>query len=83
LKGIANAIVFFNPEKVKAKNLEPITETDIKNAFANPSLKVFDDAKKLEEYLGAQNWVNKNLLMMSSGNFAGFDIKILADKILA
>lgn len=83
LKGIANAIVFFNPEKVKAKNLEPITETDIKNAFGNSSLKVFDDAKKLEEYLGSQNWANKNLLMMSSGNFAGFDIKTLADKILA
>lgn len=83
LKGIANAIVFFNPEKVRAKNLEPITETDIRNAFANPSLKVFDDAKKLEDYLMTQNWANKNLLMMSSGNFAGFDIKNLADKILA
>lgn len=83
LKGLTNAIVFFNPEKVKAKNLEPITETDIKNAFGNPSLKVFDKPDKLEEYLRSQNWANKNLLMMSSGNFAGFDIKNLADKILA
>lgn len=83
LKGITNAIVFFNPEKVKAKNLEPITETDIRNAFGNTSLKVFDDPKKLEEHLRTQSWSNKNLLMMSSGNFAGFDIKTLADKILA
>lgn len=83
LKGITNAIVFFNPEKVKAKNLEPLQEADIMNAFANPALKVFDDARKLEEYLSAQNWTNKNLLMMSSGNFAGFDIKTLASKILA
>lgn len=83
LKGITNAIVFFDPEKVKARNLEPITETDIRNAFGNSSLKVFDDAKKLEEYLSSQNWTNKNLLMMSSGNFAGFDIKTLAGKILA
>lgn len=83
LKGLNNAIVFFNPQKVKAKNLEPLTEADIKNAFGNNSLKVFDDAQKLEEYLKTQNWANKNLLMMSSGNFAGADVKTLADKILA
>lgn len=83
LKGISNAVVFFNPEKLKAKNLEPITEADIKAAFGNSSLKVFDDPKKLEEYLTSQSWANKNLLMMSSGNFAGFDIKTLAERILA
>lgn len=83
LKGITNAVVFFNPEKLKAKNLEPITEADIKAAFGNNSLKVFDDPKKLEEYLTSQSWANKNLLMMSSGNFAGFDIKTLAERILA
>ncbi len=83
LKGITNAVVFFNPEKLKAKNLEPITEADIKAAFGNSSLRVFDDPKKLEEYLTSQSWANKNLLMMSSGNFAGFDIKTLAERILA
>lgn len=83
LKGIAHAIVFFDPEKVKAKNLTPITEADIKTAFGNPALRVFDDPKKLEDFLLAQTWANKNLLMMSSGNFAGFNIKTLADKILA
>jgi UDP-N-acetylmuramate: L-alanyl-gamma-D-glutamyl-meso-diaminopimelate ligase len=75
--------VFFNPEKLKAKNLELITEADIKMAFGNNNLKVFDDPKKLEEYLTSQSWANKNLLMMSSGNFAGFDIKTLAERILA
>jgi UDP-N-acetylmuramate: L-alanyl-gamma-D-glutamyl-meso-diaminopimelate ligase len=83
LKGITHAVVFFNPEKLKAKNLQPITEADIKAAFGNSSLKVFDDPKKLEEYLTSQSWANKNLLMMSSGNFAGFDIKTLAERILA
>lgn len=83
LKGIGQAIVFFDPEKVKAKNLPPLTEADIKTAFGNPAIQVFDDAQKLEAYLLAQNWTNKNLLMMSSGNFAGFNVKALADKILA
>lgn len=83
LKGINQAIVFFNPEKVKAKNLEPLTEADIKAAFGGNNLTVFDDAAKLEAFLAAQPWDNKNLLMMSSGNFAGFNIQTLAEKLLA
>lgn len=83
LKGINQAIVFFNPEKVKAKNLEPLTEADIKAAFGSNNLTVFDDAAKLEAFLAAQPWDNKNLLMMSSGNFAGFNIQTLAEKLLA
>lgn len=83
LKGINQAIVFFNPEKVKAKNLEPLTEADIKAAFGGNNLTVFDDPAKLEAFLAAQPWDNKNLLMMSSGNFAGFNIQTLAEKLLA
>ncbi|HNC32025.1 MAG TPA: cyanophycin synthetase, partial [Cyclobacteriaceae bacterium] len=83
LKGINQAVVFFNPEKVKAKNLEPLAEADIKNAFGGNNLTVFNDAKQLEAFLAAQTWDNKNLLMMSSGNFAGFNIQTLAEKLLA
>ena len=43
---------------------------------------VFQDASKLEEFLLQQSWVNKNLLMMSSGNFGGIDISKLAEKLL-
>lgn len=81
LKNAQTPIVYFNPEKVKAKNLEPLAESDIKNAFANNGLKVFDDAKKLEEFLSNQSWKNKNLLMMSSGNFGGIDINKLSEQI--
>jgi UDP-N-acetylmuramate: L-alanyl-gamma-D-glutamyl-meso-diaminopimelate ligase len=83
LKSVQIPVVYFNPEKVKEKKLEPLTEGDIKAAFANPSLKVFDDPAKLESFLEQQTWKNKNLLMMSSGNFGGINIPVLADKILA
>jgi UDP-N-acetylmuramate: L-alanyl-gamma-D-glutamyl-meso-diaminopimelate ligase len=76
-------IVYFNPEKLKAKKLEPITESEIKNAFTNQSVNVFDDAKKLEDFLLQQSWKNKNLLMMSSGNFGGINLKALAEKIVS
>jgi UDP-N-acetylmuramate: L-alanyl-gamma-D-glutamyl-meso-diaminopimelate ligase len=75
--------VYFNPEKLAAKKLDSLSENDIKNAFANPSLTVFDDAKKLEDHLQKQSWKNRNLLMMSSGNFGGIDIKALSDILLA
>lgn len=75
-------VVYFNPEKLKAKDLEPLTEMDIKNAFNAPGIIVFQDAAKLEEFLQKQLWVKKNLLMMSSGNFGGIDISKLADKLV-
>jgi UDP-N-acetylmuramate: L-alanyl-gamma-D-glutamyl-meso-diaminopimelate ligase len=73
--------VYYNAEKMKAKNLEPLTEQDIRSAFNNPSLQIFNDAKALEQFLTSQKWKNKNLLMMSSGNFGGINIAELANKI--
>jgi UDP-N-acetylmuramate: L-alanyl-gamma-D-glutamyl-meso-diaminopimelate ligase len=83
LKSVQLPIVYFNPEKVKEKNLEPLSEQDIRNAFANPSLQVFTDASKLKEFLLQQSWKNKNLLLMSSGNFGGINLTELSDKIVA
>jgi UDP-N-acetylmuramate: L-alanyl-gamma-D-glutamyl-meso-diaminopimelate ligase len=83
LKSAQVPVVYFNPEKVKAKKLEPLSESDIKTAFANPSLNVFNDTGKLEAFLKDQSWRNKNLLMMSSGNFGGIDIQKLSEKILS
>jgi UDP-N-acetylmuramate: L-alanyl-gamma-D-glutamyl-meso-diaminopimelate ligase len=83
LKGITNAAVFYNPEKLKAKNLEMLTEAEIKHAFGNSSLQVFDDPHKLETFLTSLTWKDRNLVMMSSGNFGGLNINTLAGKILA
>jgi UDP-N-acetylmuramate: L-alanyl-gamma-D-glutamyl-meso-diaminopimelate ligase len=82
LKNAQVPVVYFNPEKIKAKKLEPLTESDIRNAFANQSIHVFDDSAKLQEFLAGQLWKNKNLLMMSSGNFGGIDISKLAEKLV-
>ena len=83
MKSAQLPVVFFNAEKMKAKNLEPLTEADIRSAFANQSIKVFQDPKLLEEFLLNQQWKNKNLLMMSSGNFGGINVAALAEKIIA
>lgn len=81
LKNAQIPVVYFNPDKVKAKKLEPINESDIKSAFANQSIRVFDNSEALQKFILEQNWKNKNLLMMSSGNFGGIDISKLSEKI--
>lgn len=83
LKNAQVPVVYYNPEKVKAKKLDPISASDIQSAFSNARLKVFDDPDKLESFLLAQPWENKNLLMMTSGNFGGLDLAQLANKVVA
>ncbi len=75
-------VVYFSPETVKHKKLEDISEKDILEAFNSKDLKVFTDNKKLSEHLLSIDWNNKNLLLMSSGNFGGLDIKALAKEII-
>jgi UDP-N-acetylmuramate: L-alanyl-gamma-D-glutamyl-meso-diaminopimelate ligase len=81
LKAAQLPIVYFNREKMKAKDLEPLTESDIRSAFANQAIQVFHETHALEEFLTGQKWKNKNLLMMSSGNFGGMNVNALAEKI--
>lgn len=81
LKYAQQAVVFFDPKKVSDKNLEPLSESDVKKAFGLPSLQVFTEADKLETFLLDQSWKNRNLLMMSSGNFGGIKINELAPKL--
>ena len=77
------ALVFINPEAVKAKKLEMISENELVYAFKRKDLKLFTDAEKLEQFILSQDWNNRNLLLMSSGNFGGLDIEKIKDTILS
>lgn len=76
-------VVFVNAEKLKTKKMEPIEDSDIKTSFASPSMHIFRDVKSLEKFLVDHSWKNKNLLMMTSGNFGGLRIAELAEKLKA
>ena len=75
-------IVYYNPEIIAHKNLEPISKDEVKVAFNRDDLMVFDDINELERFLLNQDWNGKNLLMMSSGNYHNLSIKVLSDAIL-
>jgi UDP-N-acetylmuramate: L-alanyl-gamma-D-glutamyl-meso-diaminopimelate ligase len=83
MKAAQTQVVYFNPDKVKDKNLEAISVDDVRSAFASNGMQVFTDANELQAFLEKQNWKNKNLLMMSSGNFGGINIPALSEKILS
>lgn len=75
------AIVYFNPHAIALKKLPPITEQQVLNAFANPKLHVYSDSEKLKQHLTSIKWKNKNLLMMSSGNFDGMSFESLFQSV--
>ncbi len=75
-------IVYFNPHTIAHKKLPAITEEQVKSSFDISDLLIFTDSKKLEAYLKSINWHNKNLLMMSSGNYDGIHFEELANKLL-
>jgi UDP-N-acetylmuramate: L-alanyl-gamma-D-glutamyl-meso-diaminopimelate ligase len=75
------AIVFIDIKSFEQKRMEPFSESDVREAFANPDLKFFNDAAKLKAYLLSLKYFNTNLLLMSSGNYAGFDLPELAAQL--
>lgn len=76
------AMVYFNPKTVEHKKLKAITSQQVKNAFGGDNLKVYADSDILIRDLMNLSFENSNLLLMSSGNFSGVNLKDLAHKII-
>jgi len=75
------AFVYFSPKTLAHKKLASISEAEVKDAFATDNVTVYTESNKLVEALKAIDWKNKNLLMMSSGNFDGVDFKQLGEEL--
>lgn len=61
--------------------IDPISAEDIKSAFEESRLQVFDNSDELMAFLKSQDWSDKNLLMMSSGTFNSMDFDDIAKSI--
>ena len=75
--------VYFSQHALQLKKLPPLDPEEVKKAFGG-NVEVFTDSKKLVECVITlfRDNDNKNLLMMSSGNFDGIDFAQLADEII-
>ena len=76
------AVVYFSKEAIAHKKLEDISVEQVYKAFGRQDLKVFTNSKDLQQFLKSLDWKNRNLLMMSSGNFDGIDFNRLAEDLL-
>jgi len=71
------AVIFFLPESVAIKKLDAVTPQQISEAFQRDDLKIFTDAKSFHEFIENSKYENSTLLLMSSGNYGGFDLNKL------
>jgi len=74
-------VVFFNPDALAHKKLPSLAPRDILNAFGNNKLEVYSRPEELTTRLLTLPWKGKNLLMMSSGNFAGINMTDFSQKL--
>jgi UDP-N-acetylmuramate: L-alanyl-gamma-D-glutamyl-meso-diaminopimelate ligase len=75
------ALVYYSPEVVKHKKLEPISIELVKDAFGG-HVNVFDTTEDVLSFINATKWNNKVLLMMSSGTFDGINYEQLGQDLL-
>ncbi|MDO1513574.1 Mur ligase family protein [Maribacter confluentis] len=73
------AVIFFLPESVAIKKLKAVTPEQIMEAFQRNDLRIFTDAKSFHKFLETGSYKNTTLLLMSSGNYGGFDLERLQD----
>lgn len=71
------AIVYIDDETFAQKRMEPLTAADIHTAFNDDSILFYSNSAALAEFLKSLEFKNTNLLLMSSGNFAGLDLQTL------
>ena len=67
------AVVFYSPHAVEIKKLEEVTHEQIANAFQRDDLIIYTNPEDFKNFLFSQNFDNKSLLLMSSGNYGGLD----------
>lgn len=73
------AVVFFSPEAVENKSLQPITSEQIYAAFNRKDLIIYTNPQKFQGYLKEQDFNDTVLLLMSSGTYGGLDFEKIKD----
>lgn len=76
------ALVYFSPEVVAHKKLPMLSAQEVAEGFGGDVL-VCESTQEVLTFIERQDWHNKVLLMMSSGNFDGIDYDALGAQIVA
>ena len=85
-KGALNAadvaVVFYSPHAVEIKKLDAVTHEQIANAFERDDLIIYTNPDDFKAFLFSQNFDNKALLLMSSGNFDGKNLNQFGELLI-
>ena len=76
------AFIYFNPHTLKLKKLASLSKDEVKEAFANDNVRVFDSANEFFSEIRKLKLKDPLYLFLSSGDFDGCDIKKFADELL-
>ncbi|MEL6192889.1 MAG: Mur ligase family protein [Bacteroidota bacterium] len=68
-------LVYINPETVKAKRLEAISEAELQQAFGSSDITLLEKKEDILPALKGKTSGDDVILMMSSGTFSGLDLK--------
>jgi UDP-N-acetylmuramate: L-alanyl-gamma-D-glutamyl-meso-diaminopimelate ligase len=82
LKDADRAMVYYNPAVVKHKRLPELLPEVVKQQFGKEDLSVYNDSSLLEEDLKNLDEHTCVLLLMTSGNFSGIDLRELARQVV-
>ncbi len=77
-----SAVVYYSPHAIALKRLADLNPEDIKQAFGKEGLEVFTTPTELEAFVRQSAKDNTNILMMSSGNFDGLNLRLLAKELI-
>jgi UDP-N-acetylmuramate: L-alanyl-gamma-D-glutamyl-meso-diaminopimelate ligase len=80
MKAADEALVYFSPEVVAHKKLEPLNREQVSDGFGG-DVKVMNETAEVLSFIRMQTWENAVLLMMSSGNFDGIDYDTLGEEL--
>ena len=75
LKNADECLISFSEKNMEIKGFEPLSHKLIMNAFNHHKIKLATDLVSFEKILLSFDLSNSVLLLMSSGNFNGFDYK--------
>lgn len=76
------ALVYYNHHAIELKRLEELSIELVEKAFDKERLKVTTDSSEFVQFVKQNAEDNTNILIMSSGNFGGVNIKQLAEEVI-
>jgi UDP-N-acetylmuramate: L-alanyl-gamma-D-glutamyl-meso-diaminopimelate ligase len=82
LEKATRAYIYFNPDQFALKRLTPFSREDVLAAFGGNNLEAFDDSEEMIREIIQAGYASPVYLFMSSGDFNGHDLKVLAKELL-